>query len=137
MRTFVDKRESTRSKELLLTNPAPSSYPSKHSPQFFFNFDIPAHGTSFPDQNDRVHGPVNPVFVETKELSQEPLDTIPIGGSSNLLADDNPQPVTTLVIGLAEKDEILGEGFLPGSHHIPEILRVDDPFRCLETKQSG
>ena len=79
---------------------------------------------------------MNLVFVETKELSQEPLDTIPIGGSSDLFADDNPQPVTLLVIGLAEKNEVLGEGLLPRSHHILEILRIGYPFRWFETTYS-
>jgi hypothetical protein len=75
------------------------------------------------------------MFVEAKEFSQKPLDTIPIGGFSNFLAYDNAEPVNLPVISFGEKDEVLGGKFLPESHHLLKILRIAYLFPPFEPKQ--
>jgi hypothetical protein len=76
------------------------------------------------------------MFVETEEFSQKPLDTIPVGGFSNLSAYDDTEPVNLFVISFREKNEVLGGKFLPESHDLLEILRIAYLFLLFKTEHS-
>lgn len=59
------------------------------------------------NDND-IGGGGEPGLVKTEELSESPLQRIPLYRLSHFLADDNPQTRPTLPVGTQEHQEIPG-----------------------------
>ena len=103
--------------------------------QIRFRIIVSFYGAPFLYQDDQVALPGDLPLVQAKSLPEVALHPIPKRGCSDLLFNDNSQPVKAFFIAPDENDDVLRGQPFPIFHHTSEILRLEDPFLLWKTER--